>query len=123
MPIKYPDVSKDFQKLIKTLANLDVTDFDFWDDLTMGIYKNSHKPKTKIESYFKGKIVWFHGGGRFPTCPELDHDWSLIDGTYVQHTTGTRYKVNKEALLNGPLKEYATDGKIPVLFTIKTVVA
>lgn len=112
MPIKYPDVSQDFPKLIKTLSTLEK--FDFWDDLVMEIYKNADNPKVNLKSYFKN-IRWIHLNKRYPTCPEFTSDWSLIKDIYVTRIGGTNYKVEKDELLNSPLKEYVEDNSIPDL--------
>ncbi len=117
MPISYPDVSKDFPKLIKTLSTLENEEFDYWDDLIMGIYKNSENPELNLQSYFKN-IRWIHLNKPYPTCPEITSDWSLIKDLYVKHLEGTKYKVKKDELLNSPLKEYAEDSQLPSLLTI-----
>lgn len=114
MPIAYPDVSRDFPKLIKTIATLD--EFDFWDDLIMGIYKNAENPALNLQSYFKS-IRWIHLNKPYPTCPEITSDWSLIEDIYVTNVEGTKYKVEKDALFNSPLKDYAVDKSIPSLLT------
>lgn len=116
MPIKYPDVSRDFPKLIKTIATMKKKEFDYWDDLIMGIYQNSRKSKTGTESYFK-KLHWIHLNKPYPTCPEITSDWSFIKDRYVEHVIGTKYRVNKDLLLSGPLKEYAMDENIPSLLS------
>lgn len=116
MPISYPDVSYDFPKLIRTLGTLEKEVFDFWDDLIMGIYENAENPDLNLKSYFKS-IRWIHLNKPYPTCPDITSDWSLIRDIYVTNVGGTKYKVEKEALFNSPLKEYASDEHIPSLLT------
>ena len=115
MVIKYPDVSKDFPKLIRTLASLE-TDFDYWDDLVMKIYQNSDKPGLNLESYFK-KMHWIHLEKPYPTCPEIEDDWLFLKNRHIKHVGGTKYRVDLQSLLNSPLKEYAINEDIPNLIT------
>ncbi len=114
MPVSFPDVSYDFPNLIRTIASLEKSEFDYWDDLVMGIYKSSRENKSKLKSYFK-KTNWIHLDKPYPSCPELTNDWSFIKDRYVTRVTGTRYRVEKNALHSGPLKQYAENKKIPNL--------
>ncbi len=114
MPISYPDVSLDFPKLIRTLASFKKEEFDYWDDLVVGIYNNRKNKSLNIQSYFK-KIQWANLDKSYPTCPEISSDWFFIKDRYVTNVGGTRYKVEKDALMSGPLNEYAKNEKIPIL--------
>ena len=113
MPIKYPDVSKDFPKLVRTLAQMGDRIFDYWDDIFMGIYSNSERPELKMEAYFQKGLTWVHLNKPYPISRELESDWDLIEGRYVKRVEGTKYKVDVEALLKGPLREYALDERLP----------
>jgi hypothetical protein len=108
--IKYPDVSKDFPKLIRTLGLME-TKFDYWDDLVMNIYKNSQEGRIHLESYFT-TLRWVHLNKRYPTCPDLENDWSYAKDSILKNVRNTKYKVDKEKLQNSPLNEYAIDPAI-----------
>lgn len=115
MVIGYPDVSKDFPKLIKTLSSLN-DNFDYWDDFVVKIYENANNPKFELQSYFRN-VDWVHLDKPYPTCPELEDDWMFVKNRYVTHIQETTFKVNQEKLSSSPLREYVEDKKLPNLIS------
>ncbi len=107
-------LSHDFPKLVKALANT-TEEFDFWDDLVQNLYKESLK--GKFQDYFK-KTIWVHLDKQYPYCPDLEDDWGFLEGRYVINTRSTKYKADRDKMLDSPLKEYINDTKIPILEAI-----
>jgi hypothetical protein len=111
MVIKYPDVSKDFPRLVRTLGTLHYA-FDYW-ELVEKIYQNHHKKNLK--SYFHS-LRWFHSDKPYPISEDLEADWEFLKDGVVQHVRDTIYRVDHEYLKDSALSEYAYDGRIKTLF-------
>jgi hypothetical protein len=115
--ISYPDVSKDFPKLVRTLGTtFSEGIFDYWDDLVLKIYQNAENPNLDLQTYFK-KVQWVHLDKPYPTCPELESDWAFLKDRHVflVDEKQTKYKVDKEILLGSSLAEYAENKELPSL--------
>lgn len=113
MVIGYPDVSKDFPKLIRTLASMS-NEFDYWDDLIAKIYKNANNSKLNLQSYFK-KVHCVHLDRPYPTCPDIEDDWMFLKDRYVNDVRDSTFKVDHERLNSSALRKYADDENLPNL--------
>lgn len=111
MVIGYPDVSKDFPKLVKTLAYLE--EFDYW-DLVLRIYQNSNN--SHLETYLS-KFEWIHLDKPYPCCKELEDDFAVLENTYVKFKEGTKYSIDVNSLTSSPLSSYVKDETIPTLIS------
>ena len=105
-------VTEDFPKLIKTLASFKNKEFDYWDDLMIGVYKKSMKEESSF--YFESTQWVMMNNQHYPLCPSMERDWNYLEGRYVINTKGTKYIVDQNKLKNSKLGQYV-DSAVPAL--------